>query len=137
MYFRNSYPATLAGAAGISLFAGLAAAQAPAPAPFMTHQLKPNVYWLEGGGGNSGVIIGDKGVIVVDAKTTAAGGKELLEDIAKITPKPVTTVILTHSDGDHVNGLASFPAGINIIALGTKNAENTAEVSAGLTRATP
>ena len=55
-------------------------------------------------------------LIVIDAKTTPAGGKELLEDIAKITPKPVTTVILTHSDGDHVNGLASFPAGITITA---------------------
>src|SRR5271167_1703600 len=96
-------------------FAALAAAQAPAPAPFMTHQLKPNVYWVEGGGGNSGVIVGDKGVIVVDAKTTVAGGKELLEHIAKITPKPVTTVFLTHSDGDHANGLAAFPAGITII----------------------
>ena len=68
------------------LFAALAAAQGPPPAPFMTHQLSQNVYWVEGGGGNSGVIIGDKGVIVVDAKTTAAGGKELLESIAKILP---------------------------------------------------
>ena len=92
-------------------FATLAVAQRGAPAPFIVHQLKPNVYWIEGGGGNSGVIVGDKGVIVIDAKTTAAAGKELLDDIAKITPKPVTTVILTHSDGDHVNGLASFPAG--------------------------
>jgi len=55
-------------------------------------------------------------VIVVDAKTSAAGGKELLDDIAKITPKPVTAVILTHSDGDHVNGLISFPAGVKVIA---------------------
>ena len=46
-------------------------------------------------------------MIVVDAPTTAAGGKELLEDIAKITPKPVTMVILTHSDGEHVNGFFS------------------------------
>src|SRR5579871_2064475 len=92
------------------------AAQAPPPAPLAVHQLKPNVYWVEGGGGNSGVIVGDKGVIVVDAKTTPASGKELLDDIAKITKKPVNAVILTHSDGDHVNGLASFPAGIRIIA---------------------
>ena len=131
MYFGKSYLATLAAAAGIILFAELAAAQAPAPAPFMTHQLKPNVYWVEGGGGNSGVIIGDKGVIVVDAKTTAAGGKELLEDIAKITPKPVTTVILTHSDGDHVNGLASFPAGITIIAHENNKKEQQAALAAG------
>src|SRR5215469_13691788 len=95
----------------LAVCGGLAFAQ-QAAAPFQTHQLKPNVYWIEGGGGNSGVIVGEKGVIVIDAKTTQAGGKELLDDIAKITPKPVPTVILTHSDGDHVNGLAAFPAGV-------------------------
>jgi len=108
-----------------------AAAQAPAPAPLMAHQLTPNVYWVEGGGGNSGVIIGDKGVIVVDAKTTPTGGKELLDTIAKITPKPVSTVILTHSDGDHVNGLAAFPAGITIIAQENNKKEQEAALSAG------
>ena len=116
---------------GLSALAALASAQAPAPAPFTAHQLKPNVYWIEGGGGNSGVIVGDKGVIVVDAKTTLAGGKELLEDIAKITPKPVTTVILTHSDGDHVNGLAAFPMGITIIAHENNKKEQEAALAAG------
>jgi cyclase len=113
------------------LFAATAFAQAPPAQPFVTHQLKPNVYWIEGGGGNSGVIIGDKGVVVIDAKTTAAGGKELLENIAKITPKPVTTVILTHSDGDHVNGLASFPAGVKVIAHENNKKEQEAALSAG------
>ena len=105
MKSRSRFLSPYAAAAGLCALAG---AQAPAPAPFQVHQLKPNVYWVEGGGGNSGVIVGDKGVIVVDAKTSAAGGKELLDDIAKITPKPVTTVILTHSDGDHVNGLGGI-----------------------------
>jgi cyclase len=116
---------------GFSFAAALAIAQQPAPAPFTPHQLKPNVYWIEGGGGNSGVIIGDKGVIVVDAKTTAAGGKELLDDIARITPKPVTAVILTHSDGDHVNGLASFPAGVKVIAHENNKKEQEAALAAG------
>jgi glyoxylase-like metal-dependent hydrolase (beta-lactamase superfamily II) len=40
----------------------------------------------------------------------------MLAEIAKITPKPVTTVILTHSDGDHTNGLPAFPKGVKIIA---------------------
>ena len=102
MHCRKSFPF---GFATVLSLGTLAIAQGPAPAPLMVHQLKPNVYWIEGGGGNSGVIIGDKGVIVIDAKTTPAGGKELLDNVAKITPKPVTTVILTHSDGDHVNGL--------------------------------
>ena len=100
--------------------------------PLMVHQLKPNVYWLEGGGGNTGVIVGDKGVIVVDAKTTAAAGKEIVDDIAKITPKPITTLIETHSDGDHVNGAASFPAGITIIAQeGNKKEQDDAAKAGG------
>ena len=115
------------------VFAGVtvAIAQAPPSAPFVTHQVAPNVYWVEGGGGNSTVIVGDTGVIVVDAKTSPAGGKELLDDIGKITPKPVKTVILTHSDGDHVNGLASFPAGITIIAHEGNKAEQDAALKAG------
>src|SRR5581483_4298966 len=96
--------------------ANAAGGRGAAPQPLAVHQLKPNVYWVEGGGGNVGVIVGTNGVIVVDAKTSAAGATELLADIAKITPKPVTTVFLTHSDGDHVNGLASFPKGVTIIA---------------------
>lgn len=131
MHFLKGSSFGFAAAMGLSALATLASAQAPAQAPFTTHQLKPNVYWIEGGGGNSGVIIGDKGVIVVDAKTTEAGGKELLADIAKITPKPVTTVILTHSDGDHVNGLAGFPTGITIIAHENNKKEQEAAISAG------
>ncbi len=118
---------------GIFAFTTLAFAQAPnqAAAPFVAHQLKPNVYWVEGGGGNSGVIVGANGVVVIDAKTSAAGGKQLLDEIAKITPKPVTTVILTHSDGDHVNGLASFPTGVKIIAHENNKKEQETALAAG------
>jgi len=128
---RKGLPFGLVTAVSLGALARFAVAQGPAPAPLMVHQLKPNVYWIEGGGGNSGVIVGDKGVIVVDAKTTPAAGKELLDDIAKITPKPVTTVILTHSDGDHVNGLASFPSGITIIAHENNKKEQETALAAG------
>jgi glyoxylase-like metal-dependent hydrolase (beta-lactamase superfamily II) len=101
------------------------------PPPFMTHMLASNVYWIEGDGGNSTVIVGDKGVIVIDAKTTEGGGKQLLEEIAKITPKPVSTVIFTHSDGDHVNGIAAFPSGLRIIAQANDKAEQEKALSAG------
>src|SRR6516164_5370959 len=130
MRYQNRRRFWVAVLSGLSTLATLATAQGPAPAPLMVHQLKPTVYWVEGGGGNSGVLIGDKGVIVIDAKTTAAGGKELLDDIAKITPKPVTTVILTHSDGNHVNGLASFPSGITIIAQENDKKEQQAALPA-------
>lgn len=122
-------------ALSILAFATPAMAQTPAPAPaaapFTTHQLGPNAYWIEGGGGNSAVLVGKKGVIVIDAKTTLAGGKELLAGIAKITPKPVTTLIETHSDGDHINGVAAFPKGITIIAHENCKKEEEAAIGAG------
>lgn len=112
-------------------FSRLGSAQAQQQAPFVKHSLKPNVYWIEGGGGNSGVIVGTNGVVAIDAKTTPAGGKELLDAIAKITPKPVTAVILTHSDGDHVNGLAAFPSGVKVIAHESNKKEQEAALAKG------
>ena len=84
-----------------------------------------------GAGGNSTIIIGKTGVIVVDAKQTEAGAKDLLAEIAKITPKPVTTTIITHSDGDHVNGLVAFPAGIKIITHENNKKEQETALAAG------
>jgi glyoxylase-like metal-dependent hydrolase (beta-lactamase superfamily II) len=92
------------------------AAQRQAP-PLKVMPLRGGVYWTSGGaGGNTGFIIGSNGVIVIDAKTTADSARAVLAEIAKATSKPVTHVILTHSDADHVNGLAGFPKGLTIIA---------------------
>src|ERR1041385_3332578 len=99
-------------AAGI-VSAAITFAQAPpAIQPAMMKQLKP-------------------GVIVVDAKQTEAGAKDLLAEIAKITPKPVTTVFLTHSDGDHVNGLVAYPQGVKVIAHENNKKEQQAAIAAG------
>jgi glyoxylase-like metal-dependent hydrolase (beta-lactamase superfamily II) len=101
---------------------GTSSAQTIAPAIQVSPQLglhtlkQGKLYWVDGGGANSGIIIGRTGVIVVDAKMTIAAGRQLVELVHKLTPKPITTVILTHSDGDHVNGLAGFPDGLTIIA---------------------
>jgi len=112
-----------------------AAAQQPqpqAPPPITMKQLKPDVWVALGGaGGNSTIIVGKTSVIVVDAKQTEPGAKDLLAQIAKITPKPVSTVILTHSDGDHVNGLVAFPAGVKVIAHENNKKELQAALAAG------
>jgi glyoxylase-like metal-dependent hydrolase (beta-lactamase superfamily II) len=106
-------------------------AQQPPP-PLTMKQLKPDVWvGLGGAGGNSTIIIGKTSVIVVDAKQTEPGAKDLLAEIAKITPKPVTTAIITHSDGDHVNGLVAFPAGVKIIAHERNKKEQEAALAAG------
>jgi cyclase len=77
---------------------------------------KGKVYYIPGGGDVSTVIIGDKGVIIVDPKTTRSSGEQLIKDVAALTPKPITHVIETHSDCDHVNGIVAFPASVQVIA---------------------
>lgn len=114
-----------------------AMAQRGQPQDLMVHKLKDNVYWLEGGGGNTGVIIGNNGVIIVDAKTTEAAGKQIVDEVAKLTPKPITHVIFTHSDGDHVNGIAAFPAGITVVAQEKCKEEIEKAISAGGRGAAP
>jgi glyoxylase-like metal-dependent hydrolase (beta-lactamase superfamily II) len=79
-------------------------------------ELKPNVYLVQGGGGNSGIVIGSEGVIVIDAKESLEAGRALVAEVRKLTPKPITHVILTHNDADHVNGLAAFPPSVTVIA---------------------
>jgi cyclase len=120
---------------GWMAFTTLAGAQQQ-PVPLKVMPLKGNIYWTQGGaGGNTGIIVGQNGVIVVDAKQTVDSAKEVQAEIAKITPKPVDTVIITHSDGDHVNGLAGFPAGLTIIAQ--ENCKTEMAASAGGRGAAP
>lgn len=127
---RSTSIAAIGAALSALLVAAVAHAQQQ-PQPLVVQQLAPNVYWASGGGGNSGIVIGDNGVVVIDAKTTAASGKQLVDEIAKLTPKPITHVIITHSDGDHVNGLASFPAGVKVIAHEGAKREMEAALAAG------
>ncbi len=115
----------------VSLGITTALAQGPAPqaakpqAPPLTVQMvKPGVYFLAGGAGaNTGIIAGAKEAVVIDAKMTADGAKAMLAEAQKLTQNPVKRVILTHSDGDHVNGLAGFPSGIEVIAHANCRAE--------------
>jgi glyoxylase-like metal-dependent hydrolase (beta-lactamase superfamily II) len=69
-----------------------------------------------GGLANTGFIVGDTGVIIIDAQMFPATAKKVLHEISAITPKPLTTIILTHSDPDHVNALPAYPLGLDIIA---------------------
>jgi cyclase len=53
---------------------------------------------------NSAVIVLDDSVVVVDTQTTLTTTREVLEQIRKVTGKPVRWVINTHWHGDHVLG---------------------------------
>lgn len=101
-----------------------AAAPMVAPgAPLTVTQLAPGDYLVSGGISNAGFIVGDDGVIAIDAEIFVPLAKAELAEIAKLTPKPVNAMILTHSDPDHINGLPAFPQGMTIIAQANAVAE--------------
>jgi cyclase len=88
-----------------------------APAPVTVHQISKNTYEVRGGAGaNCSFITGDRAVYVIDAKMTEQSARDMIEAIRKVTDKPIGYLILTHSDGDHVNGIPGFPDGTDIIA---------------------
>jgi cyclase len=58
-------------------------------------------------GGNVSVFITDSGVTLVDTKL-ANWGQALLDKLKTITPKPVTTIINTHTHGDHTGNDDKF-----------------------------
>ena len=66
-------------------------------------------------GGNTGIFVTDAGVVVVDTKLSGYG-PSILEKIKKITDKPVTTIINTHTHGDHTGSNEAFPATVDIVA---------------------
>ena len=100
-----------------ALAAGPALAQFQAGPPTLTaHELRGGTYWMQGDAANTGFVIGDNGVVVIDVQRSVDAGRAQIAQIAKITPKPVRTVILTHGDPDHVGGLPAYAADTTIIA---------------------
>jgi glyoxylase-like metal-dependent hydrolase (beta-lactamase superfamily II) len=66
---------------------------------------------------NAGFVVTPAGVVVIDALGSPELARELLAAIHRITPLPVTHVILTHYHADHIYGLQEFKkAGAKIIA---------------------
>jgi cyclase len=91
--------------------------QSPSPAApkvVEVEKIKDNLFVLKGGGGNTAVLVGAGGVVVVDTKNPG-WGQPILDKIKELTPKPVTTIINTHTHGDHVSGNVDFPATVEVV----------------------
>jgi cyclase len=106
-----------------ALSVGLAGQQQRATLPDL-QKVKDNLYIIGASspvdrsqftGGNVGVLVTDVGVVVVDTKL-AGYGPDILAKIRAVTSKPVTTIINTHTHGDHTGSNEGFPASVNIVA---------------------
>src|SRR4051794_20582107 len=90
------------------------AAQATAPKVVEVEKLRDNLWMLKGGGGNTAVFVGTQGIVVVDTKNPG-WGQPILDEIKKLSTKPITTIINTHTHGDHVSGNVEFPTSVEVI----------------------
>ncbi|WP_232839716.1 MBL fold metallo-hydrolase [Nocardia aurea] len=62
-------------------------------------------WWIN----NTGFLAGRRGVIAIDACSTERRTRAYREAIARVTDRPVTTLVNTHHHGDHTFGNYLFP----------------------------
>jgi len=112
-------------AASTVLIADAAFAQAPAapaaprapPPPMTIDQVKPGLYFIVGGGGNSELLVTKAGDLLVDTKNlNDKDYGDLMKLIASVTDKPVKVVVDTHHHADHTGNNEKFiAAGAKVI----------------------
>jgi len=54
------------------------------------------------------MIVGERGLVIIDTGIDVSLGKEIRDDFRAITDKEVKAIIFTHSHGDHTTGAAAF-----------------------------
>ncbi len=92
------------------------------------HQLSPSTWYVQGLSAlgspanqnfisNAAFVVTPESVVVIDALGSPALATRLVDEIKKITPKPITHVLVTHYHADHIYGLQVFKAmGAKIVA---------------------
>lgn len=99
-------------------------------APGICAWLQPNGDWSES---NVGLVIGDGAAALIDTAWDLPLTRRILEAVRQRTTEPLTTVIATHGDGDHVNGLQLIPEAELVVSVGTA-ADMAHESPGGLRR---
>jgi len=99
------------------------------PTAMRIEKVKDTLYVVTGGrglgeqsnavAGNSTVFVADSGVVLIDTKFPGLG-RPILDQIKTVTNKPVTTIINTHTHGDHTGGNNEFPRTVEFVAHETR-----------------
>jgi len=91
----------------------------PAGVTLQTQRLGEGVYALVSDKpptDNSGFIVGDESVLVVDAHINPEMAQQIIDSVRRVTDKPIAFLINTNYHGDHTFGNIAFPASTTIIA---------------------
>lgn len=84
-------------------------------------KLGEGIYCLTAEGDpNSGVVVGDDGVMVIDARATPAMARQLVDLIRTVTDKPIKYVVLTHYHAVRVLGASAYGAEHTIASAATR-----------------
>lgn len=103
--------------------AGLAAAGLSAQGQPALSDIEPvseRVWKVYGAGGNTTVFLREDGVALVDTKL-AGNGAAILAQVRKVTDKPVTLIVNTHSHGDHVGSNSELASRGNVEVVAHAN----------------
>jgi glyoxylase-like metal-dependent hydrolase (beta-lactamase superfamily II) len=72
-------------------------------------QLAPNAYaYTAEGDPNTGVVIGDDAVLVIDTQATPAMARDVIAKIRTVTDKPIKYVVLSHYHAVRVLGASAY-----------------------------
>lgn len=99
----------------------------PVTVDMQLQRVSEHVYYVQGQAGiatdnegfisNAAAIVDDAGVVLVDALGSPALARRFLQDLRKVTDRPLVKVIVTHYHADHIYGLQVFKdLGAEIIA---------------------
>ena len=69
---------------------------------------------------NSGVIIGDDSVMIVEAQATPRLARKVIECVRSVTDKPITHLVLTHYHAVRVLGASAYGAGQIIMSAAAR-----------------
>jgi glyoxylase-like metal-dependent hydrolase (beta-lactamase superfamily II) len=105
------------GLAAWGLF-GFAVAAVELP-PMVPQQVSPSAWFVQGAAGlgspgnqnfisNAGFVVTKTSVVVIDALGSPAAAERLVAVIKKITPLPISHVLVSHYHADHIYGLQVF-----------------------------
>src|SRR2546428_9223500 len=77
-------------------------------------KVRDNLYVIPGAGGNTTVFVTQGGVVLVDTKLPN-NGEAILDQVRRVTDKPVSTIVNTHSHPDHIGSNDYFPASVDVV----------------------
>jgi len=100
---------------GLAVAGAAAQQQRPRIPPTGTiKQVRDNLYVISGAGGNTTVFVTQSGVVLVDTKLPN-NGEAILNQVRRVTDKPVSTIVNTHSHPDHIGSNDYFPASVDVV----------------------